>query len=78
MTPYVKAIVPEDRGGIITLHVQEFMKGADSSLLHVTDGNLRASVPSEGWTDYAELWPAAKPVIAYLRSGGKTLKAKRR
>jgi hypothetical protein len=39
--------------------------GVDADgLTHWTDGALRAVVPPEGWTDYAQAYPAAGEAIA--------------
>lgn len=38
-----------------------------AGLLHYTDGLLRATVPPEGWDDYAERWTAAAEAIAAHR-----------
>lgn len=32
-------------------------------LFHYTDGNVRAVVPPEGWSDYGALYPAAAEAI---------------
>jgi hypothetical protein len=68
MQATVKKVTAEVRGGLISLHEQEFKKGEDGALVHFTDGNLRASVPPEGWDEYLELWPEAAPVVASLRN----------
>jgi hypothetical protein len=38
-------------------------------LVHSIDGELRATVPPEGWDDYVKYWPAAIDVVRQLRAG---------
>lgn len=44
----------------------------DGQLAHYTDEALRATVPPEGWDDYARAWPAAQPVIDQLRAAARS------
>lgn len=47
--------------------MSEFTRGADGTLVHYTDGNLRATIPPEGWDDYLKDWPEAQAVVDSLR-----------
>jgi hypothetical protein len=37
-------------------------------LIHLVEGDLRATVPPEGWDDYVKYWPAAIDVVRQLRA----------
>lgn len=54
--------------GPIILARHEFTAGAHGQLEHYTDGVLRATVPPEGWQDYARDWPQAEPLMAAMRT----------
>ena len=59
----VRTIAPNP-GFPLTLGDHRFMASADGKrLLHFIDGELRADIPPEGFADYLEAWPQAKPVI---------------
>lgn len=47
--------------------MHEFKASKDGQLQHFTDDQLRATIPPEGWDDYAAKWPAAQGVIDQLR-----------
>lgn len=36
-------------------------------LVHYTEGKVRATVPPEGWDDYAREWPMCAELVAELR-----------
>lgn len=73
--PYHKVATIEHRANIFSNHMQEFMRGTDGQLIHLTDGVHRSTVPPDGFSDYAEAWPDARHVIAYIKSGAKTVAA---
>jgi len=58
----------------LTFAAHRFSAGADGQLEHFTDGQLRARVPPQAWTEYARLWPAARPLIEQLRKPAKARK----
>src|SRR5207248_1666251 len=35
---------------------------------HYVEGNLRATVPPEGWDSYVKYWPSALDVVTQLRA----------
>lgn len=72
-TPYVKHVGFEDVAGLPVSSVHEFKKAADGQMEHHTDGKLRATIPPESFQDYFNLWPAAGPVMDYIKSGAKTI-----
>lgn len=50
-------------GGLPVLALHTFEAARDGQILHFIDGNLRATVPPEGWADYAKEWPEAQEII---------------
>lgn len=50
-------------GGLPVLALHTFEAGRDGQLVHLIDNNLRATIPPEGWADYAKMWPEAQDVI---------------
>lgn len=57
----------EKRSGSIPLVVHHtFDASPDGQLLHFINGYLRATVPPEGWKDYAEMYPEAQDIIDAL------------
>lgn len=50
---------------IVALHT---FQAHDGMLEHSIDGRLRATVPAEGFDDYARTWPDAAPVIEHIRA----------
>ena len=57
-------------GGLPVIALHTFEVSRDGQLVHLIDGNLRATVPPEGWDDYAKMWPEAQDII-----DGLTIKA---
>ncbi len=51
--------------------MHRFEATRDGQLAHYTDETLRATVPPEGWDDFASAWPAAQPVIDQLRAAAR-------
>jgi hypothetical protein len=45
-----------------------FDVNAAGELVHYSDGKLRATVPPEGWDDYARAWPGCAELVAELRA----------
>ena len=46
---------------------QRFVKNAAGELEHYIDGELRATVPPEGWEAYADQWPDCRELVASRR-----------
>ena len=44
-----------------------FAASVDGQLCHFMDGTLRATVPPEGWDDYAATWPDCESVVNSMR-----------
>lgn len=57
-------------GGLPLLALHTFEVSADKQLVHLIDGNLRATVPPEGWEDYCKQYPDAQDIV-----DGLTIKA---
>lgn len=51
----------------LTLANHVFDGNDAGELTHTVDGQLRATVPPEGWDDYVKYWPAAIDVVRQLR-----------
>jgi hypothetical protein len=52
----------------LALANHRFSSSADGQLTHYVDGDLRATVPPEGWDDYVKYWPASIDVVKQLRA----------
>lgn len=50
-------------GGLPLLALHTFEVSADKQLVHLIDGNLRATVPPEGWPDYCKQYPDAQDIV---------------
>lgn len=59
----------------ILLAMHTFEAAPDGQLLHYINGQLRATVPPEGFEGYVESWPDCRPVVAELRGGASTAPA---
>jgi hypothetical protein len=57
----------DSSGGLPVMVKHRFEKATDGALLHFTDDFLRATVPPEGWDQYAVDHPQAANFIASLR-----------
>lgn len=44
----------------------------DGQIMHLTDGELRAVIPPEGWAAYAEAWPVVGELAAGLQRAPAT------
>lgn len=53
-------------GGLPIMAMHYFATTGDGQLAHYIDGRLRATVPPEGWADYAKTWPESGDVIDSL------------
>ena len=56
----------EKRDGIPMVVEHTFEPARDGQLLHFINGQLRATVPPEGWRDYCETYPEAQDVVDSL------------
>lgn len=54
-------------GGALLMVEHRFAASNDGQLLHFTNGDLRATVPPEGWADYAVEYPACADLVFQLR-----------
>jgi hypothetical protein len=52
----------------LNLANHRFTAGPDGQLQHFVDGELRATIPPEGWDSYVKYWPAAIDVVTQLRA----------
>ena len=52
----------------LSLATHLFDSNDKGELVHSVDGELRATVPPEGWDDYVKYWPAAIDVVRQLRA----------
>lgn len=57
----------DQSAGIPLMAIHTFQVAPDGQLEHIINGRLRATVPPEGWADYATTWPDAQSVIDALR-----------
>lgn len=62
MTKQVRTILATP-GFPVTLDYHTFRAGKAGTLEHLINDELRATVPAEGFADYAAAWPACKPVL---------------
>lgn len=53
-------------GGLPMVCIHTFEASADKQLVHLIDGNLRATVPPEGWESYCKTWPEAQDIVDAL------------
>lgn len=58
----------DSSGGLPLMCLHEFGTSADGQLIHLIDGNLRATVPPEGWESYVEQYPDAADVVSRMRT----------
>lgn len=61
--------VPAPIGAPVHFAYMEFRAEPDGQLGHYLDGNLWATVPPEGWDDYARAWPACASLVDQLKRG---------
>jgi len=54
-------------GWPLNLAKHRYSASSDGQLQHFIDGELRATVPPEGWDDYVQHWPEALRVVKQLR-----------
>lgn len=52
----------------LALANHRFSSSTAGELLHFVEGDLRATVPPEGWDDYVKYWPSAIDVVRQLRT----------
>jgi hypothetical protein len=52
----------------LTLNNHRFSTNNKGELVHFVEGEIRATVPPEGWDDYVKYWPAAIDVVKQLRT----------
>jgi hypothetical protein len=52
----------------LSLANHRFTAAPDGQLQHYVDGELRSTVPPEGWDDYVKYWPASIDVVKQLRA----------
>lgn len=45
------------------MEAHTFEASKKGELLHFTNGELRARIPAEGFADYLEAWPEARPIV---------------
>jgi hypothetical protein len=57
-----------DAGFPLRLANHRFSASADGQLQHFVEGELRATVPPEGWADYVKYWPASIDVVRQLQA----------
>lgn len=57
----------DQSAGVPMMAIHTFETSPAGELVHLIDGKLRATVPPEGWSDYAKSWPDAVDVIDALR-----------
>lgn len=57
-----------DAGWPLRLANHRFSASADGQLQHFVEGELRATVPPEGWADYVKHWPAAIDLVRQLQA----------
>lgn len=74
---YVKFLKWEKLGGVPQLNTHEFSVWKDKTLKHYREGELCATVPPEGFTDYLGMWPEAAPVVNELRSPSQNVKKRK-
>lgn len=59
-----KTVYGFDKSGslpVVALHTFEIT--TDNQLSHLIDGTPRATIPPEGWADYAKQYPEAQDII---------------
>lgn len=52
----------------LSLAQHRFHGNEKGELEHFVEGDLRATVPPEGWDDYVKYWPSAVDVVRQLRA----------
>lgn len=50
-------------GNVPFIAIHTFRSNSRGELEHLIDGNLRATVPPEGWEDYCREYPDAQSVV---------------
>jgi hypothetical protein len=51
----------------ILMATHRFVKNDEGAIEHYINNVLRATVPPEGWDDYAAQWPDCQPLVTALR-----------
>jgi hypothetical protein len=52
----------------LNLANHRFSANEKGELTHFVEGELRATIPPEGWDDYVKYWPASIDVVRQLRA----------
>jgi MinD superfamily P-loop ATPase len=56
----------------LNLANHRFSANNKGELVHYVEGEIRATVPPEGWDDYVKYWPSAIDVVKQLRTQAAT------